>query len=262
MTMNSRWIALLLLAAAACAPKSTASKGADLEDPSGDKSTVEHVDRQGAGPVVPGTPKTQDAKPIGEVPASAKTDGYEYFGLAYNKPLDFELKNTSGTTKTGSQTTSYEGVKDGNASFVINRTGGLVDYGETDHVISTPEGVFTISTSSGKMAAKHLELPAKLGPGVTWKSNIDLTTVDGQRTQSEDRSKVVGTEQVKTQGGTFDALLVTAEGDATIGGQKGKTQSKTWYVKGRGAVKYELTITPAGKAPVTVTLEETKPGGK
>ncbi|HJP84156.1 MAG TPA: hypothetical protein VJ835_11710, partial [Fimbriimonadaceae bacterium] len=73
--------------------------------------------------------------------------------------------------------------------------------------------------------------------------------------------KVVGMKDLKTKSGTRSALLVTSDGTALVsaGSQKqnAKYQTKSWYVKGVGPVRIEISLTAPGKPTQTLIVEQT-----
>ncbi|MDR3688852.1 MAG: hypothetical protein P4L46_05695 [Fimbriimonas sp.] len=192
------------------------------------------------------------------VPPELSHLGYEYDGLANTKPIDMQIDvKETGQILTGSQTVAFKGVKDGKATFDIERTGGLSALGSEVASVEK-DGVFTLSSTIAKLSPHAMELPAAPKPGMTWHFHIFSDKTDS-KIDMETTCKVVGFEPVTTKVGTYpDALLVSQTGKGTLQGQKVRTESKNWYVKGLGTVKAVLkTNLPNGKSE-TLTLQETK----
>lgn len=194
------------------------------------------------------------------VPSALKTDAYDYFGLANAKVVDMEI-HTDGKPDvgTGSVQTQFTGMKDGVAMFKTTRTGAIDQFGATDVVSCGPDGVYTVSTSSGTLKAKHLELPAKLAKGQKWDETTNLVAVSGQKIVEKDTYTVVGIERIHTKRGDFDALRIDSKGTAKIDKQQASTQTRTWYVKGLGPVKCEVSTDLGNGNKQKITLEVSKP---
>jgi hypothetical protein len=98
------------------------------------------------------------------------------------------------------------------------------------------------------------ELPVGLVPGKTWTTK----TTESSELNISATYKVVGTGDVKTAVASYkDALIVTATGKGKARGADLSTNMKMWLVKGRGAVKTEMSNIVGGKAQKSV-LEEAK----
>ncbi len=198
---------------------------------------------------------------LAAIPESLKHEGYEYFGLGNGKPIDVELRIGSGSpaeqVSSGSVQTVFTGMKGGVAHFKTSRTGALEQFGGTEEVTCEPDGIYTISTSLGKIGSKHLELPAKLTPGATWSVKTTMTTSDGRNITGDDVFTAKGIKQVKTKAGDFEALVVESKGTAVIDGKKARTKTVSWYVRGKGQVRLEDAVTADGKTQ-TIILEESK----
>ncbi len=191
------------------------------------------------------------------VPPELKHAGYEYEGLTNTKPVDMELV-ASGRPDviTGSQSVTLIGVKDGKATYKIERTGKLSILG-SDEVSVEKDGVYTNSSSVAKLSAHAMELPASPKPGDKWNFHVTSDQKDSEM-DMETTCKVVGIQKVKTKGGTYDnALLVEQTSKGKLRGKNVRTVSRSWYVKGIGTVKADLTTTnPDGKTE-SLTIQET-----
>lgn len=236
-------------------PVTSASKMAPVPPVDGAKTGEQPETAQ--APVAQNKPQGAD-KPV---PQQAKSDAYDYSGLGNAKPMDLEVDTPDQGIKTGSQSVTYDGLANGAGVFTVSRTGGLAEVlGATEHLLSDRTGVYTTSTSIGKLAAKHLELPVGLKPGKTWKTTAKLTAERGVLNE-RDTSRVVGIQTVKTPVGSYQALLIETTSDAEMDSQKIKTRLKAWYVKGKGPVKFEVT-TQQGNKSQTYKIMESKPGGR
>jgi len=205
-------------------------------------------------PVVPAS-KTADSG----VPPELKHVGYEYEGLANASSIDMEL-DISGQSSpiTGSQQVTFKGIKDGKASYVVERTGGLEALG-SENISLEKDGIYTTHSTVAKLSPHAMELPADPKPGMKWTMH---TSADSKtaKMDMEITCKVIGTQSVTTKVGTYkDALLVEQDGVGTLQGKKVRTVSKNWYVKGLGNVKADLTTYDQdGKQAQTLTIQETK----
>lgn len=201
-----------------------------------------------------------DAKPAqpssekGAIDESLRHDGFLYSGLGSDKPVRYRLVRQEGAApETGEQVSKLKESQDGRAVYTVERTGGLSVLG-TDELLVDSKGVYTTKSSLGEMDSKNLELPAKVEPGATWKERHTLTQPSGEKVTIESSYKVVGTEKVRTELGTFDALLVTAKGPVEVGSQKMTLSAKTWYVKEKGPVKL-VVVQDLGGKKTTMTME-------
>ncbi|MBI1756266.1 MAG: hypothetical protein HYR64_04065 [Fimbriimonas ginsengisoli] len=186
-------------------------------------------------------------------------DGFTYYGLDYKDPIDYELVDSrTKTRQTGSQAITLKQARADGATYEIHRTGGLAGLGDQT-VEVTATGVRTISSSLGPLTGDSLELPAQLPSGAHWRSKNTLTTQDGRKLENDNTFKVVGTEKLKTKAGTYQALLITSTGTATIDGAKKVMKSKSWFVKGRGNVKLIISLTGGDGKEQTLTIEEAAP---
>lgn len=203
------------------------------------------------------------APEAGDIPATLKSDAYDYFGLANSKPIDYEMR-TEGKPEigTGSIKTEFAGMKNRVATYTTTRTGALEQFGATDSITLEPDGIYTVSTSAGKMNGKHLELPSKLVAGTKWSDKMSLETTAGQKMEGEDSFAAKGTESVQTKAGKYQALRVESTGTAVIDGQKVRTENRYWYVRGKGFVKFESKVTPEKGKSLQVTLIESNSGSK
>lgn len=219
------------------------------------------------------TTKAAPTPSIAEIPESLKNDAFHYYGLGKKEPTNLVITVPGAPEPlTGTQSAEFVGMEGGKARFKIVRTGKLAQLGD-EVVLLGSEGIVADSVSPGTLEGHPMELPAEMKPGTTWKTDYKVmqpeTTVPGEngapgmttpaQTQ-EDHStfKVVGPQKVNTKAGTFDAILVESTGNDVLNGKKTKLETKTWYVKDRGAVKTVFVTTPQGGTSNTMTLEESK----
>ncbi len=256
-------LALSLSLVCGCSPKPAAPAEPATAPKQAAEAAVEKVASAGTnakGAITPETPEAKLGNPS-DIPASLKSDAFEYFGLGNDKSVDYEVR-TEGQSEigTGSAKNAFVGMKDGVAEFITTRTGALEQFGATDHVTSESDGVYTTSTSAGTLGGKHLELPVKLTPGSKWSATTTLTTPQGKSFRDDDQCVVKGTEHVQVPGGSYEALRVDSTGTAVIEGQKARTESRYWFVKGKGFVKFVSKIIPTKGKSLTITLTESKTG--
>jgi hypothetical protein len=201
--------------------------------------------------------KKPSANP-GELPADLKNEAYAYYGLGMTKPLVMEVTSSSQSgIQTGTQEAKLISVEDGKATYEIERTGNLGDLLGGMTVTLERDGIYVKSSTIAKVGMRDLELPNNLAPGSTWESS---TTVDqpGKQLNVINSFKVVGVQPLKTKAGNYQALLITSNGSGTVNGQNVKMQTKSWYVKDRGAVKAVLSTTDGSGRTSSVTVEESK----
>lgn len=263
--MKARHLPCLLLPIflVACSPKAEPTASATTgTDPKGGATTAGTPDSASMPSTAP-TTGDPSAKPapmatLADVPEALKNDAYHYYGLGNPKPMSMEISISDQPKDkyTGAQTITIKEIKDGKPIFSIDRTGQLAKLGSQE-VSLTEEGIFNTMSSIAKIGPKDMELPAKLAPGVTWKSHAEIA--QGSETVVNDSDlKVVGPDKVKTPAGEHDALLITSTGQSTIGGKKAKTTSKNWYVLDLGVVKSVLVNTYSDGKVQTITIQETK----
>lgn len=207
------------------------------------------------------TSGTQPVKPkLDELPSSVKHDAFEYYGLGNTKTMDVKLSGAQVAQQTGGISVELEKVEGEKAFFKVVRTGAVGDSLGTDLVMVDKDGVHATGNTMGKLTpASYLALPADLTPGKTWNVKNKIEQSTGQQVEENSIYKVEGIRDFKTKTGMQKALLVTSTGDASVttGGstQKMKSTTKSWYLKGVGQVKTEITFTIAGKPANTITVE-------
>lgn len=211
--------------------------------------------------------KTPEATPPvatpADVPSSAKTDAFEYYGLGSTESMDVEMKAPDQPTRSGGVSVAFEKIEDGKAYFNVTRTGAIADVLGNNQGYADATGVYMTGTSIGKITPdKFLALPAGLTPGKTWTMKNKIEANSGQTIEEDSTYKVEGERDVKTKSGVQKALLVTSTGTATVtmGGtpRKDKYETKSWYVKGVGPVRFEIVLTEPGKAPRTIVVTQEK----
>jgi hypothetical protein len=249
-TTPTLWISAALLACLVVAPGCGGSK-----EPVAKGDTPSATTETAPAPAEPGAP-TPVA--LSELPDALKTDAYEYYGLGNTKPMDLE-RTVAGQADvvTGSQRFWLKEVKDGKATFVVERTGGFASVGDSELSLE-PDGLYAMSSTIGKITPHQLELPAKLDVGTSWTSETKLEEANGISLEQKATNKVVKMEKVSTKAGDYDALLVESSGPAKINGESMEMRTKAWFVKGLGAVKMEIVQTPKTGPKQTITIQATK----
>jgi hypothetical protein len=211
--------------------------------------------KSGETPVAEGKPKPPSPS---EIPSELKHSGFEYYGLAMDKPMMLQFIQPSGAIQTGEQTSILKELKDGTAIYEIQRTGGIGAQMGNNEIRLEKDGIYVHSSSIAKVGDRDLEMPADVSPGKTWttKTKIEQPTNSMEVTMN---FKSEGIEKVKTPAGEYDALLVTGNGKGTINGQNVRMETRGWYVKGRGNVRTEMTTIDSKGARQSLRIEETKP---
>jgi hypothetical protein len=203
-----------------------------------------------------GVPVSTVSAVLEDIPAELRHDAFEYYGLGYTEPIDKEME-MQGNVYTGTERSELKEIRDGIPIFVIRRTGGLGAIGEME-VSLEEDGLYVLSSTTGKLEGKNLEMPADLSPGKTWNQTSAFTTNDGSRVEHTGEFRVVGTETVQTKAGAREALLITSSGTWTQDGNRSKMETKSWYVRGRGAAKVEIVSTPDEGEKRVVVIQETE----
>lgn len=221
----------------------------------------QNASTSGTNPQVPveQTPPKEPAASTEEVPADLKHAAFDYYGLASGKDLTLEIRtSTKPEVYTGGQKAVLKSVKDGKATYSIERSGGLAEMlGKSQDVVVDKNGIYAISIEGAPIEPIQQELPADMSPGKTWTSKSKFS-LSGQEFVTDTKFRIVGPEKVTTKLGTFDAILVINEGMNIVGGQKMQITAKAWYVKGMGEVKVALTSKNTTGQTATVDVEATK----
>lgn len=212
-----------------------------------------------SGASLPGTTAVGDA-PKG-MPDALKNDAFEFYGLGNDKPVRMEIAQDAGGmpgmgTSVGTRTIKLQKIEGGKATYVLSQEGALGNNGQGEITLSLEkDGLYTMASSTSKLKPHSLEMPARLEVGGGWKDHTEMS--DG-RIVLDNEIKIVGFERVSTPGGTFDdALHVTSTGGGTMGEGPIDLTTESWYVRGKGAVKQILNITPKGKGGQkrTITMQ-------
>ena len=257
-------ILLSLCVAIGCAPKQADTGGSTGTTSASQASTTGSTEPTTAtttttDTTAPDKPE-QKADPA-TIPASLKHAAFDYYGLGNGKAMDLVLKTPDQPARTGGVVAELEKVEGAKAFFKVVRSGALAkDLGD-DSVMVDSTGVYMTGTSIGTISPeKFLALPADLAPGKTWPLKTKVVRQDGQEIQEDSVYKVEGVRDLTTKSGVQKALLVTSNGTAIVsqGGTKttAKYQTKSWYVKGVGPVKIEISLTSPGKPTQTLTVEQ------
>lgn len=234
-----------------CASKSPDSAKTDPAGTTGSTGTPEPATGGSGGE------KPVDTSWIATLPAELKGDAFGYYGLSQGRTMEYRM-TAGGTTQTGTQAITFKGLEGGVAKFSVERGGDLAQMGSTE-VELRKDGIYAISSSIGDIGKPSLEMPMALPTGKTWTTKNELKQGDSGGMTSEQKYRVVGLERVTTAAGPFEALLVTSEGPASIGGQPYSMKTRSWFVKDLGAVKWEIeTVDKATSTKNTVSIELAK----
>ncbi len=194
---------------------------------------------------------------LDEIPANLKNDAYEYYGLANTNPQDFEIISAGEPEAMGTQSVKLVEIKSDRAIFRVTRTGSLASLGENDLSLRA-DAVWSENSTLDPSMKPSIEIPTGLKPGKTWNTAIELNT-RGEKTKQDVTFKVVGMQKLKTKVADREALLINGEGFAEMSGKKSKMSIRSWYTKGVGMIKMEITSKdPSGKEK-TIIIQERKP---
>jgi len=179
-----------------------------------------------------------------QVPENLKHAGYWYSGAGNAKPVKFKLTYPGEKDPTIiEQTIKFSKLEKGNASFDVLRTGPKADLLGNEVSVVQPDGVFTVTSTKGRLDKPILGLPADLKVGTKWKrvgkliEPVSMTT-----TETSEDCEVVAEEKVTTAGGTFDTLKVVTKGYFKQVNIKQDITSTSWYARDIGLVKLEFAV--------------------
>ncbi|MBX3096964.1 MAG: hypothetical protein KF812_08885 [Fimbriimonadaceae bacterium] len=192
------------------------------------------------------------------LPAELLSEGVAYMGADRSQRLVYNLFQDGKDMGEGTMEIRIVEVKDGMAQVDINRTGSLESMGNESMSIRK-DGIYTVSLGLGTIKEPQLQIPADLKVGKKWNSNFEIKAVTGDTTKMVQSSNAAKTESVQVKAGTFDALRVDGTGTitrTTANGEKSDTKVATtsWYVKGIGLIKMEITLTGAAEQKIGVEL--------
>jgi hypothetical protein len=217
----------------------------------------------GCGPAATNEAKpspTADSKTGGgetasaEIPAALQHDAYTYNGLDCKDELVYEYIAQKGAEPLeGRQFVEGPEQKDNKALFTVKRSGSLSELGD-DEVEVREDGVYLVGGSKSRPAKPSLLMPAKLGEGTEWDTDIELADGPGKVTL-KGKNKASAVEKVKVKAGEFDAILVTQDSKLDTSGTKDDVTAKTWYAKGVGVVKMTLELRRADGTIHTSSIE-------
>lgn len=195
-----------------------------------------------------------------EVPAALQNEAYHWYGLANQRPTEMTVKFPDGQKFEGEQTVKLDSVVDDKAIFTIDRTEGLETVFGDEQLSLEKDGIYTVSSTKLKGNPRSIELPAGVKVGTTWKSSSKLETSDDKAMAQNQTYTAKAIVPVKTASGTEQALKVVCVGTAKIDGTAFNMETRSWYVRDKGLVKAEISMTkkaPNAK-PQTITIETNK----
>ncbi|HEY0868036.1 MAG TPA: hypothetical protein VGE01_11685, partial [Fimbriimonas sp.] len=165
------YLAVLGILFAGCTPKTDSAKnGAD--QPGETPKTAGAATDEPGKPALDTSPT--DTPLVSQLPAELKHDGFEYYGLANEQPIEIEVTSApNGRTLTGTQTTKLVSFAGGKATFRRERTGNLESLGVDEYSLE-PTGIYVTSSTVAKTKDRYLEIPAKLEPGKTWQDTTEI----------------------------------------------------------------------------------------
>lgn len=246
--------AFLAIGLSACSKPPASATTAPAASPSPASRPSPPSSPAGTAPKPAETSSTETAttKPVPPtVPDSLKTDAYEYYGMASEKPQKVTITMEQNGTKTypGTHTITLVSASPDKAVFQETQTGA--PSGDNNQTVSlTKDGIFIDAVDPYKLKTPHvLQLPTGLTPGKTWPYTIELD-MGGSTLKVTSIGKVVGPQTIKTKSGPMQALYVTGDGAGTYGSSKVQLKDDWWYVKGKGLMKSKDTLTIGGKKTV------------
>lgn len=192
------------------------------------------------------------------IPATAKTDAFEYYGLGCTDTLTYSYEN-AGTKSEGGQTCEFTGLDGQNAKFLMSRTGGLSMLG-SEELVASDKGVLLVGAQGQALKEPVVALPASLAPGTTWESTFTVKDPGGMDVVNTAKQKVEATETVKTPAGEFECIVVSMSGTLKTSDRSIPTSGKSWYAKGIGTVKLTVNSKDAAGKNVTFNVVLTSKG--
>jgi len=194
------------------------------------------------------------------IPENLKHAGYHYSGAANTKSVKFKLIYPGETEPSIiEQTIKFSKLEKGNASFDVVRSGAKAELLGNEVSVVQPDGVFTVTSTKGRLEKPILGLPADLKVGSKWKRVGKLIETSSMTaTETSEDCEVVAEEKVKTEAGTFDALKIVSKGFFKQLDIKSNISSTSWYARNIGLVKLEFAVKDKdGKDSGTLKLELT-----
>ncbi len=229
--------------------------------PTSSESTATGSGQETSGTATTGSTTKTPTPSLDQVPANLKHDAFEYYGLGNSKKMSVQLTGT-GISQTGEVSVELDKVEGQTATFKVVRSGAVGDSLGSDFVTVDAKGVNAVGNSMGKLSpGSYVALPADLTPGKTWNVKNKIERENGQQVEEDSVYKIEGLQDFKTKSGSQKALVVTSSGTATVTNagdvKKMKSTTKSWYIKGLGLAKTEITFTEPGQPTNTITVEVT-----
>lgn len=194
--------------------------------------------------------ESKPAKAI-TIPASLKTQAFDYFGINEYSKYNYEVASSDGTKNELSRELKMLSAND-NEIVVEESASSIGGVQKFEHVLKK-DGLYSRQVrADGTKGELQLALPSELVAGKKWQTKTSVE-VGGKSIQMVSSSTIVGFEKVKVNGKTYDALKLRE--DATLSGSSPeKWKTTTWLAKGVGLVKMEIDRTPKGQPSVKSTM--------
>lgn len=178
------------------------------------------------------------------LPDNLKHDGFYYSGANNEKPVKFKLTYPGEPEPTIiEQTIKFSKLEKGNASFDVVRSGAKAELLGNEVSVVQADGVYTVTSTKGRLDKPILGLPAKLTVGTKWTRVGKLIEPDSMTTtETSEDCTVVGEEEVVTAGGTFKSLKVVTKGYFKQVNIQQSITSTSWYARDIGLVKLEFSV--------------------
>ncbi|MBV6457552.1 MAG: hypothetical protein HONBIEJF_00665 [Fimbriimonadaceae bacterium] len=179
-----------------------------------------------------------------QIPENLKHAGYLYSGASSDKPVKFKLAYPGEKEPTiVEQTIKFSKLEKGNATFDVVRNGPMADKLGNEVSVVQPDGVYTVTSTKGRLEKPILGLPADLKVGSKWKRVGKLIEPSSMTaTETSEDCEVVAEEKVVTAAGTFDALKIVSKGYFKQVDIKSNITSTSWYARDIGLVKLEFAV--------------------
>ncbi len=194
-----------------------------------------------------------ESKPSKEIaiPASLKSQAFDYFGINQYSKFNYEVASSDGSSNELTRELKLLSAND--KELVVEESassiGGVQKF---EHVLKK-DGLYSRQVrADGTKGQLQLALPSELVAGKKWQTKTTVEVV-GKSIEMNSSSTIVGFEKIKVGDKTYDALKLRE--DATLGGSSPeKWKTTTWLAKGVGLVKMEIDRTPKGQPSVKSTM--------
>jgi hypothetical protein len=206
------------------------------------------------------SPDSGPSLDLSELPEELRNDAFAYYGLG-RKGVMKQMVTISGQSEAqeGTMASRLTLVHGGEAFFAMDVTGPLARNGQQELVLRK-EGLFATKLGNNVLDPPQVELPSPLKPGVTWQTELKVTTADGQSVADKTTYRVAGVEKVKVKAGEFEALRIKGQGTSSIDGKSYDVTLDVWYVRDVGPVKVSFVASRPNEKKQTLAIEAVELG--